>query len=111
MLDLPFSIGILSWKGYDSLLNSLITYEDNGLSKLTKYKYICLPEYKKEGIEIAKKFGYKPILIKENIGILGGFKVLAKTHDGPGPGPKKNPKLSRVSKSKTNFRKSWATIS
>ncbi len=38
MTKLPFSIGILSWKGYDSLLNSLITYEKNGLSKLTNNK-------------------------------------------------------------------------
>ena len=84
MTNLPFSIGILSWKGYDSLLNSLITYEKNGLSKLTNHKYICLPEYTKEGIEIAKNFSYKPILIKKNIGILGGFKVLAeKMPSGP----------------------------
>ena len=84
MLDLPFSIGILSWKGYDSLLNSLITYEKNGLSKLTKHKYICLPDYKREGIDIANKFNYEPILIKENLGILGGFKALAeKMPSGP----------------------------
>ena len=60
MVKLQFSIGILSWKGYDSLLNSLNTYEYNGLSKLTNHKYICLPEFEKEGIEIAKKFGYEP---------------------------------------------------
>ena len=84
MTNLPFSIGILSWKGYDSLLNSLTTYEKNGLSKLTNNKYICLPEYTKEGIEIAKYFCYEPILIKKNIGILGGFKVLAeKMPSGP----------------------------
>ena len=84
MTNLPFSIGILSWKGYDSLLNSLITYENNGLSKLTDNRYICLPEYTKEGIEIAKKFSYEPILIKKNIGILGGFKALAeKMPSGP----------------------------
>ena len=84
MTNLRFSIGILSWKGYDSLLNSLITYEKNGLSKLTNHKYICLPEYTKEGIEIAKTFAYEPILIKKNIGILGGFKVLAeKMPSGP----------------------------
>ena len=84
MRNLQFSIGILSWKGYDSLLNSLITYEKNGLSKLTNNKYICLPEYTKEGIEIAKNFCYEPILIKKNIGILAGFKVLAeKMPSGP----------------------------
>jgi hypothetical protein len=84
MMALPFSIGILSWKGYDSLLNSLVTYENNGLSKLTVNKYICLPEYTEEGIEIAKKFCYEPILIKKNIGILGGFKILAqKMPSGP----------------------------
>jgi len=84
MVTLPFSIGILSWKGYDSLINSLKTYENNGLSKLTKHKYICLPDYKKEGIEIAKKFYYKPILIKKNLGILGGFKALAENMpEGP----------------------------
>ena len=77
MNELQFSIGILSWKGYDSLQNSLISYEQNGLSRLTKNKFICLPEYNEEGIEIAKKFNYKPILIDKNIGILGGFKELA----------------------------------
>ena len=78
MRELQFSIGILSWKGYESLKNSLISYEKNGLSKLTNNKFICLPEYNEEGIKIAKKFNYKPILINKNIGILGGFKELAK---------------------------------
>ena len=74
---LQFSIGILSWKGYDSLTNSLLSYHKNGLSKLTKNKFICLPEYDDEGINIAKRFGYVPILIEKNIGILSGFKKLA----------------------------------
>ena len=78
MSKLQFSIGILSWKGYDSLKNSLISYEINGLSKLTNNKFICLPEYNEEGIKIANKFNYEPILLDENIGILGGFKELAK---------------------------------
>ena len=77
MQSLCFSIGILSWKGYDSLTNSLISYEKNGLSYFTNNKFICLPEYTKEGIKIAKKFNYKPILIKNNKGILEGFKTLA----------------------------------
>ena len=84
MHKLNFSIGILSWKGYDSLLNSLISYEKNGLSNLTNRKYICLPEYTNEGVSIAKKFNYEPILIRKNIGILGGFKTLAeKMPKGP----------------------------
>ena len=85
MVDkLQFSIGILSWKGYDSLTNSLVSYQKNGLSKLTKNKFICLPEYNDEGIKIAKRFGYEPILIEKNIGILSGFKELAKAMpEGP----------------------------
>ena len=77
MNKLSFAIGILSWKGYDSLENSLHSYKKNGLSNLTKYKFVCLPEYKEEGIKIAEKYNYKPILIKKNLGILGGFKKLA----------------------------------
>ena len=78
MKKLPLAIGILSWKGYDSLENSLYSYEKNGLSNMTKHKFVCLPEYEEEGIKIVKKYNYKPILIKENLGILGGFKKLAK---------------------------------
>lgn len=77
MNELKFSIGILSWQGYDSLVNSLFSYEKNGLSQLTDQKFICLPEFTKEGIKIAEKFNYQPILITKNIGILGGFKKLA----------------------------------
>ena len=81
---LKFSIGILSWKGYDSLYNSLKSYEQNGLNSLTKSKFLCLPEYSYRGIELAKKFSYKPILFKKNIGILNGFKSLAlNMPDGP----------------------------
>ena len=51
---LPFAIGILSWKGYDSLENSLYSYKKYGLSNMTDHKYVCLPEYSEEGIRIAK---------------------------------------------------------
>jgi hypothetical protein len=78
MSKLSFAIGILSWKGYDSLENSLNSYKKNGLSNMTNHKFVCLPEYTEEGIKIAEKYNYKPILIKDNLGILGGFKKLAK---------------------------------
>ena len=43
-----------------------------------------MPEYTEEGVKIAKKYNYKPILIKQNLGILGGFKKLAeKMPKGP----------------------------
>ncbi len=84
MYDLNFAIGILSWKGYDSLENSLYSYEKNGLSSLTKFKFVCLQEYTKKGIKIVEKYDYEPILLRENLGILGGFKKLAeKMPDGP----------------------------
>ena len=81
---LEFSIGILSWKGYSSLNNSLKSYQINGLSRLSTSRFICLPEYNDKGIQLSKKFGYKPILFKTNIGILNGFKNLAlNMPDGP----------------------------
>ena len=84
MKSLKFSIGILSWKGYDSLYNSLKSYEKYGLNSLTNSKFLCLPEYSSRGIELAEEFGYNPILFKRNIGILNGFKNLVlKMPDGP----------------------------
>ena len=78
MKKVSFSIGILSWRGYRSLANSLESYSKNGLNDLTVSKYICLPEYNQKGINICKKFNYRPILFSKNIGILNGFKELAK---------------------------------
>ena len=69
MKELPISIGVLSWKGYESLNNSLISYQNNGLNQLSSEKYICLPEYTQEGINLSNKFGYKSILLKKNNGI------------------------------------------
>ncbi len=78
MKKLPLSLGVLSWKGYSSLLHTLTSYEKNGLNKLVDKKYIFLPEYSQLGIDISKKFGYKAILNNNNVGILNGFKELAK---------------------------------
>ena len=77
MNKLSFAIGILSWKGYDSLENSLFSYKKYGLSNMTDQKFVCLPEYSDEGIKIAERYNYKPILVNQNLGILGGFKLLA----------------------------------
>ena len=45
MKNLKFSIGILSWKGYDSLYNSLKSYERFGLNSLTKSKFELVVKY------------------------------------------------------------------
>ena len=78
MQKLPLSIGILSWRGYKSLHNALKSYEKNGLNSMISSKFICLPEYTNEGINLSKKYGYKPLLYKKNLGILDGFKQLAR---------------------------------
>ncbi len=67
MNNLRFAIGILSWRGYDSLENSLKSYKKNGLSDMTIHKFVCLPEYTEEGVRIAEKYNFKPIIIKENL--------------------------------------------
>ena len=68
MKKLSLSIGILSWRGYKSLHNALKSYEKNGLNSMISSKFICLPEYTNEGINLSKnmdtslyyikKFGY-----------------------------------------------------
>ncbi len=84
MNKLSLSVGILSWRGYDSLHNSLKSYEKNGLHSIIKFKIICLPEYTDEGIKLSKRYNYKTLLFEKNLGILQGFKELAKVMpDGP----------------------------
>ena len=60
MKKLSLSIGILSWRGYKSLHNALKSYEKNGLNSMISSKFISLPEYTNEGINLSKKYGYKP---------------------------------------------------
>ncbi len=74
---MEFSIGILSWKGYDSLAAALATYEENGLHKLTDTRLLCLPEAEQAGRDLAKKYGYETHCPKQNLGIYGNFKAMA----------------------------------
>ena len=52
---LQFSIGILSWKGYDSLTNSLLSYHKNGLSKLTKNKFGEISVLTARGVQLTAR--------------------------------------------------------
>ena len=69
---------ILSWKGYDTLRNSLISFRDGGFFNLFNEFKIVLPEASEEGINLCKEFGIDAVCFEENLGILGGFEACAK---------------------------------
>lgn len=70
-------IGILSWKGYDSLEATLKSYRDANLFKYFDEQLLFLPEIDERGIAIAKKFGIPYKGSETNLGVLGGNKALA----------------------------------
>ena len=67
---------ILSWKGYDSLQNAPMTYQEHGFISMFAQFKVLLPEGTNEGIEICKKFNVEPVVFEENLGILGGFEAM-----------------------------------
>ena len=69
--------GVLSWRGYDSLANSLESYERQRLLDLFDEKVLFLPEAGLRGIELARRYGLQEKTTPNNLGILGGFKALA----------------------------------
>lgn len=70
-------LGILSWKGYDSLAASLTSYQKAGFLDLFAEKCLFLPEMEQKGIDLAKKFSMPYQGTPNNLGILGGFKAMA----------------------------------
>jgi len=72
-------LGILSWKGYDSITASLNNYKNAGFLDLFSEKLVFLPEIEPQGIEIAQRFSIPYKGSQENLGILGGFKILAES--------------------------------
>ena len=67
--------GVLSWRGYDSLANSLESYERQRLLDLFDEKVLFLPEAGPRGIELASLYGLQEKTTPNNLGILGGFKA------------------------------------
>ena len=70
-------LGILSWKGHNSLTASLTSYKNAGFLDLFAEKLVFLPEIDERGIELAKKFSMPYQGTPNNLGILGGFKAMA----------------------------------
>jgi hypothetical protein len=72
-------LGILSWKGHDSLTSSLTSYKNAGFLDLFSEKLLFLPEIDGKGIQIAESFSMPHQGTPNNLGILGGFKALAES--------------------------------
>lgn len=70
-------VGILSWRGYDSLRAALASYARADFFGLFNEKLLFLPEIESVGEEVARAFGIPCAGSAENLGILGGFQALA----------------------------------
>lgn len=78
MERLPISIGILSWKSGQTLVNTLYTYHKNGLFDIVEDVTILFQEYSSQDYQIAEHFGLEYIAEPNNIGIGQGFIKLTK---------------------------------
>ena len=78
MERLPISIGILSWKSGQTLVNTLYTYHKNGLFDIVEDVTILFQEYSSQDYQIAEHFGLEYMAEPNNIGIGQGFIKLTK---------------------------------
>jgi len=69
MKKLPISIGILAWKSGQTLVDTLITYYQNGLFDISNDITILFQEFSENDYQIAKHFGLDSICLNSNIGI------------------------------------------
>lgn len=69
-----FSIGILTWKSYDTLRNTLESYRNNGLLQLTDDIILFAQEATTQDVDIAAEFGITTVIAKsKNVGIGPAF--------------------------------------
>jgi len=73
MEKLPLSIGILSWKSGQTLVNTLQTYFDNNFLHQVNDVCILFQEVSEQDKQIASHFGIPYIGLEKNIGIGQGF--------------------------------------
>ena len=72
-----FGIGMLCYKRYDTFRAALDTYHDAGLFDLADETLIAFNELDDAGRALAEEYGVPVIGSEANMGILGGFKMLA----------------------------------
>lgn len=70
-------LGILSWRGHESLSRVLPTYQTGGLFDLVDEAVLFLPEARQETVALGQRFGLTVRTAPANLGILGGFSALA----------------------------------
>jgi hypothetical protein len=70
---LPISIGILAWKSGQTLVDTLTSYYEKGLFKITDDIRILFQEQDNEDEEIANHFNLPYVGLPHNIGIGKGF--------------------------------------
>ena len=73
MEKLPISIGILSWKSGQTLVNTLQTYFDNNFLHQVNDVCILFQEVSEQDKQIAEHFNIPYIGLNDNIGIGQGF--------------------------------------
>lgn len=71
-------LGILSWKGYDSLRPMLARLIDSGVTDHFDEKFIFFPEIDDEARVIAAEHGFTCDGSPANLGIFGGFQALGR---------------------------------
>jgi len=79
MNKLPISVGILSWRSGQTLVDTLTTYYQNGLLDLIDDIYILFQEVSQEDELIANHFGIPFTGKQDNIGIGKAFIELTQT--------------------------------
>lgn len=72
-------LGILSWKGYETLDITLSLLNQSGTADLFDEKFIFFPEIDDTARALAAKHGFDCGGSEQNLGIYGGFKALAQS--------------------------------
>ncbi|MEM9421429.1 MAG: hypothetical protein AAF986_02810 [Pseudomonadota bacterium] len=73
----PISLGILSWRGHNSLSRTLASYAKENLFSLADETVLFLPEAEDRTVALGEAYGLNVRTAPNNLGILGGFQWMA----------------------------------
>ncbi len=79
---MKLSLCLLSWGSRKTLLNTLMSYEKNGLFLKAQEKIIFFQEISEADVRIAKKYDLQFWSSKQNIGIGAAYKLMAEKATG-----------------------------